>query len=112
MSCGASARPVAITKAVAPEIPLATHSSSANAISAPDLLPARWRLPALLLTAVESQAAIEGVAADVIAARVVETGLRELGLTPHGRCSIRTGLCGGGPEPLAIQQHGSAVTTP
>jgi hypothetical protein len=66
--------------------------------------PVQWHLPGGLLDALESQAAIDGVTADVIAARVVEAGLIELGLMPHGRCSVRTGLCGGGPVPLPFQQ--------
>jgi hypothetical protein len=70
--------------------------------------PASWRLSAVLLAAVESQARVEGVSADEIAARVVEAGLNELGLLPNGRCSLRTGLCGGGPVPLPIQQQGSS----
>jgi hypothetical protein len=58
----------------------------------------------MVLEAVENQAALEGVQAEVIAVRVMEAGLSELGLMPHGRCSLRTGVCGAGPLPLPIQQ--------
>lgn len=71
--------------------------------------PAGWRLPPVLVAVVESQARVEGVSADAIATRVVEAGLNELGLLPNGRCSLRTGLCGGGPVPLPIQQKGSSA---
>lgn len=71
--------------------------------------PAGWRLPAVLLAAVQFQAGVEGVSPDVVAARVVEAGLNELGLMPNGRCSLRTGLCGGGPIPLPVQQKGSSA---
>jgi hypothetical protein len=66
--------------------------------------PVSWRLPAVLLEAVDNQAALEGVPAEEIAVRVMEAGLSELGLMPHGRCSVRTGVCGAGPLPLPIQQ--------
>lgn len=76
------------------------------------LSPVHWQLPLELVQVLESQACIEAVAAEVIAARVVEAGLIELGLMPHGRCSVRTGLCGNGPAPLPFQQGDSAVMTP
>jgi hypothetical protein len=66
--------------------------------------PVSWRLPAVLLEAVDNQAALEGVEAEEIAVRVMEAGLSELGLMPRGRCSVRTGVCGVGPLPLPIQQ--------
>jgi len=87
---------------------MVTHTGS-EVIKVGDVpQPAGWRLPAVLLAAVESQARVEGVSADEIAVRVVEAGLNELGLLPNGRCSLRTGLCGGGPVPLPIQQQVSS----
>jgi hypothetical protein len=89
---------------------MATEIGSETATDKGVPQPAGWRLPAVLLAAVESQAAVEGVTPDVIAARVVEAGLMELGIMLHGRCSVRTGLCGGGPIPLPIQQNLSVVS--
>lgn len=73
-----------------------------------DLRPVHWQLPAWLLNTLEGQADIEGLPAERIAARVLETGLIELGLMPNGRCSVRTGLCGSGPVPLPVQQSGGS----
>jgi len=73
-----------------------------------DLRSVQWQLPAALLDVLEHQAGTEGLPAQRIAARVLEAGLIELGLMPHGRCSVRTGLCGSGPVPLPVQQSSGA----
>jgi hypothetical protein len=64
-----------------------------------------WDLPAELLDPLRRQAELESVPVDVVTARVLAAGLIELGWMPYGRCSVRTGLCGGGPAPLPIQQQ-------
>ncbi|MFQ6540310.1 MULTISPECIES: hypothetical protein [Aphanothece] len=84
--------------------------SSTDLTHAAGLKPVHWHLPEALLDALRSQAAIDGVAVEVIAAWVVEAGLIDLGLMPNGRCSLRTGLCGGGPVPLPIQQSASTTS--
>lgn len=71
----------------------------------------QWHLPAWLVEALESQAASEGQQLDLLAARVLEAGLTELGLMPHGRCSVRTGICASGPVPLPVQQDSLQQTT-
>ena len=73
----------------------------------PELQSVQWQLPAGLLEALEQQAAIEQLPPDLLAARVLEAGLIELGMMPNGRCSVRTGLCGSGPVPLPVQQLSS-----
>lgn len=83
---------------------MTSNISSTSALNDLGAKQAGWHLPAHLLAAVQAQATLEGVTTDAIAARVVEIGLRELGLMPNGRCSVRTGLCGSGPTPLPMQQ--------
>ncbi len=75
----------------------------------PELQSVQWQLPAGLLEALEQQAAIEELPPDLLAARVLEAGLIELGMMPNGRCSVRTGLCGSGPVPLPVQQQSSGL---
>jgi hypothetical protein len=79
--------------------------AAANAQHTPGPQAANWQLPPQLLSVVESQAALEGVAAEVIATRLLQAGLNDLGLQPQGRCSLRIGLCGAGPVPLPLQQN-------
>ena len=64
-----------------------------------------WQLPAWLIEALESHATSDGLSAELLAARLHEAGLIELGLMPNGRCSVRTGLCGNGPVTLPVQQN-------
>ncbi len=75
----------------------------------PELQSVQWQLPAGLLEALEQQAAIEELPPNLLAARVLEAGLIELGMMPNGRCSVRTGLCGSGPVPLPVQQQSSRL---
>jgi len=63
-----------------------------------------WHLPVPLVERIEALAALEGSAAETIAARILSTGSADVGLTAGGRCSVRTGLCSEGPTPLPLQQ--------
>jgi hypothetical protein len=63
-----------------------------------------WYLPATLVTAIESLATAEGTATELMVSQILSRGIAEAGLTPHGRCSVRTGLCSEGPTLLPIQQ--------
>jgi len=63
-----------------------------------------WSLPVELVRSIETLASSEGIAAEAIASRILGRGIAETGITPAGRCSLRTGLCSEGPTPLAIQQ--------
>jgi hypothetical protein len=82
--------------------------SSDEALSVPAFMSVCWELPAELLHPLRRQAELESVPVDVVTARVLAAGLIELGWMPFGRCSVRTGLCGGGPVPLPIQQQSSS----
>lgn len=64
----------------------------------------RWQLPAELLAALAALAAADGSTIEAAAAQVLQHGLQEIGVAPHGRCSLRTGLCSEGPKPLPLQQ--------
>ena len=85
-----------------------TTVNSEAVMETSDLRPVHWQLPVELLDALEHQAGTEGLPAEQIAARILETGLIELGMMPNGRCSVRTGLCGSGPVPLPLQQTSGA----
>lgn len=63
-----------------------------------------WHLPTTLVTAIESLAIAEGMATELMVSQILSRGIAEAGLTPHGRCSVRTGLCSEGPTLLPIQQ--------
>lgn len=85
--------------------------SSDQSIVMSEFTSVSWKLPEELLHPLLMQAALENVPVDVVTARVLEAGLIELGLMPNGRCSVRTGLCSGGPVPLPMQQHVASSMT-
>jgi len=64
----------------------------------------QWFLPAELVRSIETLAAAEGIDTEQIASQILSRGIADAGITPAGRCSLRTGLCSEGPTPLAIQQ--------
>jgi hypothetical protein len=63
-----------------------------------------WHLPTTLVTALESLATVEGTSTELMVSQILSRGIAEAGLTPHGRCSVRTGLCSEGPTLLPMQQ--------
>jgi len=63
-----------------------------------------WHLPWALVSAIESLAAADGTTVELMASQILSRGIAEAGVTPAGRCSVRTGLCSEGPTRLPIQQ--------
>jgi hypothetical protein len=80
---------------------MATMTDSSGAAEQQQVL---WSLPRSVLSAIEGLAAAEGTAVETMAEQILRRGIAEAGVTPNGRCSVRTGLCSEGPTLLPIQQ--------
>ncbi|MEB3266008.1 MAG: hypothetical protein VKN13_05270 [Cyanobacteriota bacterium] len=74
------------------------------AVPAEVLQPVTWQLPGKLVERIQALAKLEGIAEDNLVQDILAAGITEAGLTTSGRCSVRTGLCSEGPQPLPMQQ--------